>query len=645
MIFSVYTCIRDQHDLRLVVLAGLICYISTVIGFDMQQRARRSDERSSRPWLWLVGAATVTSTGIWATHFLAILAYSGFGGPAAFDAFATACSMVVGWIGCLLGFALVTARVSWLRIVLAGVVIGGGVALLHYVGMQGVRIPYAIGWDSTLISTSIAASSVFATLSIAISACGRSFGWRLLAAVALSSGVVLLHFVGMTALSIVPDGIAGVVVSAASNEAITLWVIAGVSAIAIMAFATSAFDQVLARRNIEETRRLSDLTKKLERALEEARAADKVKSEFLAMMSHEIRTPLTGMIGMIELVCRSGNIDEQRKYAELAKDSADSLLAVINDVLDFSRLDAGNWEAESVGFDVVKLATSTVETFRPAAELKKVTLKLELDRELRRWLKGDPTKIRQVLVNLLSNALKFTETGSIEVKVGTHCASDTAELSIEVIDSGIGISPEARSRLFAPFVQEDSSMSRRYGGSGLGLAISKRLCSMMGGDIGVDEPASGTGSRFWFTIRCGLGSPALPETAAPPLAPSEPRSILVAEDTPIIGDLLVRLLRSAGHHVSLVTDGAQAVAALQAGRFDVVVMDVQMPGMDGLAATRTIRGGSGPQCSVPIIALTAHAMANDQKRCFDAGMNDYVTKPIQPAALLAAVSRCTIQGG
>lgn len=640
MIYAVFACIRDQHDLRLVVLAGLICSVSTTISFDMLARARRQGHNTAQRWLWVVGAATVASTGVWATHFLAMLAYSTFGVLMTFDALATIGSMVVGWVACVAGFALVTEKVSRLRIAAAGLMLGSGVALLHYLGMYGVLVPYLMIWNTPLIFASIAGSTVFATLAIALFAMWRSIGARLLAATMLTCGVVSLHFTGMAAISIFPELVSDVVIGAVPNSTISLWVIAGISAIAVIAFLTSVFDQVLAGRNVAETRRLSELTRKLEIALDEARAADKAKSEFLAMMSHEIRTPLAGMIGMIDLAYRSDSAAEQKKYAALARESADSLLAVINDVLDFSRLDAGKWEAESVDFDAVKLASSTVETFRPASEIKTVALKLEFPEEPLRWLKGDPTKIRQVLVNLLNNALKFTETGSIEVRVRTRPVAGRVDLNVEVIDSGIGIPPEARKRLFAPFVQEDSSMSRRYGGSGLGLAISRRLCALMGGDIGVEGTSSGVGSRFWFTIPCAIGQQALPATPAPPLASSVSLSILVAEDTPIIGDLITRLLTKAGHHAQLVTNGLDAVAAVKNDRFDVVVMDIQMPQMDGLAATRAIRGGSEPARSLPIIALTANAMANDRKRCLEAGMNDYVTKPIQPTTLLSAIARC-----
>ncbi len=638
---AVYTCLTQQHDLKLVALAALVCLVSTTIGVDLLARAcQRRANLYAR--LSLAGAAVaVGSTGVWATHFLGVLAYD-VGLPMGFEVTATAFSILAGIVASTIGLALAPPRSAWWRIVLSGIVIGGGIGVLHYEGMAGVTFPNNIGWNRTLIEVSIALGILFSILAVALLSRGRRPIHRFSAVIAFTLGVISVHFTGMAAMAILPDLQPDFVDDPFSHSSIVIAVTLGVSAIVLAALATSAFDQLRVRSSLDEARRLNRLNEQLALAKDAAEAANRAKSEFLAMMSHEIRTPLAGMIGMIDLIARSRSVEEQRNFATLARDSAENLLAVINGVLDFSQIEAGRLQTEAIDFDTARLLSSTIELFRHAAESKGVRLSAQASADLPPWLNGDPHRIRQILSNLVGNAVKFTATGAIEVTASHRVMADgTIELRFDVVDSGVGVPADARVRLFEPFVQIDSSTSRRYGGSGLGLSICKGLCDLLDGDIGVDEAPGGIGSRFWFTVRCAQGQPVVPETQSPPIAADRPLAVLVAEDTPIISKLIRNLLSKEGHEATMVGNGAEAVAMVQSRPFDLVLMDVQMPDMDGVSATRAIRSLPGACRDIPIIALTANTTSSEREQYLATGMTDCVTKPIRPAELFRAMAACT----
>ena len=400
---------------------------------------------------------------------------------------------------------------------------------------------------------------------------------------------------------------------------------------------TAAIRDITTRKKAE-----ADLLQKVA-AKERAEHANRAKDDFLAVMSHEIRTPLNSIKGFAEILADTKPLGkEQLRYLDLICSSTSALLTVVNDILDFSKIEAGQVQLDLQPFSPAALVQDSVSIARDMARQKGLHITTSIASELPAWLEGDADRLRQVLLNLLNNAIKFTDQGKVAVTVACEGATEADEtVRFEIKDTGAGIPADRLHRLFKRFSQADNSINRRYGGTGLGLAISKSLIEAMGGTIAV-ESSEGVGSTFWFVVTL----PHAEEPARRVLNRIEawsdrttPARLLLVEDVDINQEIAATFLRRAGYEVGVVSSGPEAIAAVQVERYDLILMDIQMPGMDGIEATTKIRALSGAAATIPIIAMTANVFREQVTRFKAAGMNDHIGKPFDRQNLVATIQR------
>ncbi len=633
---STSTGVMHHHDVGLAILSFVIAAIASFCSLDMAERMRATDGRTRI--FWLVMAGITLGGGIWSMHFIGMTA---FNSPIeeGYDPGLTLLSGLIAVAAVTAGLAAVGRKPNPVRLIGAGVFVGMGVVVMHYMGMSAMRVAGTVAYRPELFSASVVIALTAATVALWLAANLTRLWQRIGAAIVMAVAICGMHYTGMMGTVMIAAPVVAPTEALVSKGMLAAFVAIGAGCFVAIALVLAFIDRRLEARSVIEAQRLRELNADLEHARREAEAANRAKSAFLATMSHEIRTPMNGVLGMLEVTLRRRIDETMRDHLTLARDSAVNLLSILNDILDYSKLEAGQLELEELSFSPRQVADEISSMLTAGIAQKKIWIDVLVDPDVPAWIVGDPTRFRQIVLNLAANAVKFTESGSIAIRMGYVDGEAPHILRVEVQDTGIGIPEDVRARLFDRFSQADASTTRRFGGTGLGLAICRELVNCMGGEIGVNSLV-GKGSTFWFEIPTGPGEEPVVKTAGRSVATAGARlCILVAEDNPVNQKVLRTLLSGQGHDLHFVGDGLQAVEAARDGSFDLVLMDISMPVMDGPTATGLIRALPGPASRLPIIALTANAMSGDREAYLAAGMNDYVSKPINLDLLLAAIAR------